>query len=678
MFKRQAHLTVLLVLLFLLYACSYSYASNREGGTRIILVGDNGLNAVAGSFLSRPLQVKALDGRGRPIQDVPILFKAITHTNAVSLSRESVVTNPEGIATVEVSIGFSVPDSTDVIISVNHEGSEKEDQYYRIRVHQPGWIKFMLFAMLGGLAIFLFGMDVTNSALQKVAGRKMKSILSTFTANRYIGVLIGIFITAVIQSSSATTVLLVGFVSAGLMTFTQSMAVTLGAGIGTSFTVQLIAFKLTDYALMLIFIGFFIKAISKDERKSHLGAVILGFGMVFYGIKIMSDTMHPLKDYPPLISLLSSLETPFYGLIVGTLFTALIQSSGATIGIMIALANQQLITLETSIPLVLGANIGTTITALLASLGGCASARKTAWWNAIRKFIGSIAFYPFIKPFAAFVVTVSALMGSDSLPRQIANAHTFFNIALVLMFILFINYSAKLMDRLFPENQDKPRFKAHYINQNILNTPSLALEQAYREILHMSNIVEKMVINIKPALLENDTSIIHKTIDKDDKVDLLEEKITPFLTSVSRKELNEHESKRQRGMLFMVSNLEHIGDAISKELMQLLQKKIDKELTFSKEGTSEIVEFYQITLNNYRQLITAMRKEDHSAAQELAESRREIEHQAKTYHLSHIKRLECCLQESFETSTIHLDLIDCLKKINLLIVDVAEIICTEL
>jgi len=663
---------IFLILILLFTYTNLSYAIDKY---KLVRISNEKIYASSGSSVTKPIVVKLLNLDGTPASGQKIHFSFINHRKKAVLDTDEVITDINGVASAELQISNKIENNSELILSASNKDISDEPIYFYITIHSSGWIKFLFFSLFGGLAIFLYGMDVAKISLQKAAGRKMKHVLSKLTQNRFMGVLVGIFITSIVQSSSATTVLLVGFVSAGLMTFAQSMAVSMGAGIGTTITVQLIAFKLSDYALLLIFIGFLTKALSKEDKTAHIGSIIMGFGMVFFGIKIMSDTMQPLRDYQPIINFFASLKDPFYALLISTVFTAIIQSSAATIGILIALSTQGLLDLSTAIPMVFGANIGTTITAVLASIGSSANAKKTAYWHTLYKTIGVIIFYPFLIPFEHLIVTIS---GSGDLARQIANAHTIFNLIIMALILGFLRPLSRLMDKIVPEVENKGRFKTHYIRKSLLSSPSLALEQAYREILHMSNIVEKMVINIRPALMNNDYRIIQKNIEKDDKVDILEEEITPFLTAISRKELNEQESMRQRGMLFIVDNLEHIGDIITKDLMKLAQKTADNDLAFSEEGRKEIEEYCDKVLENYRLLLTSLRREDRELAKEIVSMKISLDKEARNYHLLHIKRLEKALPESVETSAVHLDVIDCLKNLNTRIVDIAQTIVEEI
>jgi len=310
----------------------------------------------------------------------------------------------------------------------------------------------LIIGLLGGLALFIYGMERMSEGMQKMAGNRMRSILAALTHNQIMGLTVGAFITMIIQSSSATTVMLVSFVQAGLMSFTQSLGVILGGGIGATVTGQLIAFKLTDYALLMIFIGAVIRMFAKQERMRNVGEIILGFGILFYGMKLMSDTMKPLRDYPAFIDALRNLENPLLGLLVGILLTALIQSSGAFIGILIVLAQHHLITLEAGIPLVLGSNIGTCVTAGLASIGTSREAKRVALAHVVFKIVGVLLFIFWVPAFAGLIRTIGAGLSSGT-ARDIANAHTIFNISIGLLFLPVTTLFNRLIIAILP---DKP------------------------------------------------------------------------------------------------------------------------------------------------------------------------------------------------------------------------------
>ncbi|MBT3387122.1 MAG: Na/Pi cotransporter family protein, partial [Desulfobacula sp.] len=304
----------------------------------------------------------------------------------------------------------------------------------------------------GGLAFFLYGMDKMSTGMKNTAGNKMRSILASLTKNRVIALIVGAFVTTIIQSSSATTVMLVSFVQAGLLTFAQSLGVILGADIGTTITAQMIAFKLTDYALLMVAIGFLLRMFGKTEKAKAIGDIILGFGILFFGMKLMSDVMKPLRTYPAFIDLMKDLENPLMGIFIGAAFTAIVQSSSATTGVLIVLAQQGLITLEAGIPVILGANIGTCVTAALAGIGTSREAKRVAIAHVMFKVVGVCLFIFWIPQFADIIRSLAGKFGSGT-ARQLANAHTIFNVSLGLFFLPFINIFSKIIYTVYPDKK---------------------------------------------------------------------------------------------------------------------------------------------------------------------------------------------------------------------------------
>jgi phosphate:Na+ symporter len=315
-----------------------------------------------------------------------------------------------------------------------------------------GWIAIGLF---GGLAIFIFGMEMMSEGMKKSAGGKMRAILSALTKNPVIGLFVGAFVTMVIQSSSATTVMLVSFVQAELMGFAQAIGVILGANIGTTITAQLIAFKLTNYALLMIITGFSMRMFGKTDNIKFIGEAILGFGFLFFGMKLMGDSMKPLRSYQGFIDIMKGLENPLIAVLVGSVFTGIIQSSSAFTGIVIVLAQQQMITLEAGIPMILGANIGTCVTAGLASIGTVRDAKRVAIAHVVFNTVGAVIFLFWIPTFADITRAIATKFNSDT-ARQIANAHTFFNVSLALIFLPFATLFAKFILKILPDYDVNP------------------------------------------------------------------------------------------------------------------------------------------------------------------------------------------------------------------------------
>ncbi|MBE0665185.1 MAG: Na/Pi cotransporter family protein, partial [Candidatus Aminicenantes bacterium] len=336
--------------------------------------------------------------------------------------------------------------------------------------------KLLIFGLLGGLAFFLYGIEKMSVGMQKTAGNKMRAVLAAITKNRIIALGIGAGITMLIQSSSATTVMLVSFVQAGLMSFTQSLGVILGADIGTTVTAQLIAFKLTDYALLMIAVGFGLYIFAKNDNSKNIGEMILGFGILFYGMKLMSDSMSPLRSHQGFVGMMAGLQDPLIGLLIGTLFTAVVQSSAATIGVVIVLSQQGLLTLAAGIPVIFGANIGTCITAGLAAIGTTREAKRVALAHVLFKIFGVLLFIFWVPTYAGIISELAVSFGSD-IARQIANAHAIFNISLAVVFIPFTPFFARLIERILPVKEVAGvGAPVWHLDESSISSPALAID----------------------------------------------------------------------------------------------------------------------------------------------------------------------------------------------------------
>ncbi|NNL70340.1 MAG: Na/Pi cotransporter family protein, partial [Acidimicrobiia bacterium] len=381
----------------------------------------------------------------------------------------------------------------------------------------------LLFAgLLGGLAIFLLGMDRMTESLRVVAGDRLRGVLMRLTSNRFVGMFTGAGITAVIQSSSVTTVLVVGFISSGLMSFQQSLGVIIGANIGTTVTAQIIAFKVTTYALYAVAGGFAVTFLSKRGDRQAQGAVVLGLGLIFFGMSLMGDAMSPLRSSDTFIDLMASLENPFLGVAVGAGFTAIVQSSSATTGIVIVLAQQGLITTETGIALIMGANVGTAITALMASIGKPREALRAGVAHAMFNVGGAVIWIPFIGMLASFV---QDLGGANA--RQLANAHTLFNVINAVLIVGFIPLFARFIERIVPDapEEEGRTVRVRYLDRTLLRTPSLALDRARLELLRMADRVRSMLGDILPAVLHGTRWTLLEIEERDDEVDSLHRQI---------------------------------------------------------------------------------------------------------------------------------------------------------
>lgn len=526
----------------------------------------------------------------------------------------------------------------------------------------------MLFSLFGGMAILLYGMRLAGEGLQRAAGARLRTILSSLTRNRFIGLGIGIIVTVFLQSSTATIIMLVGFVGSGLMTLPQSIGVILGADIGTTITVQLLAFRIYDYAILFVGIGITMMFLSKRAVLKNIGEGLLGFSFIFLSIKIMSDSLMPLKSSELFKSVLMALlANPLLGLIISAIFTAIVHSSAAIIGLALALGLQGLINIEAAIPLIFGANIGTCATAFISSIGSNIEAKRVASAHTLFKVLGVIIFFPFIKPFADFVISMT-----DDVPRQIANAHTLFNGAIAIFFLPFTTVMTDVITRIVPERHgEEKKFAPKYLDKRVLSSPVLAFGQAKREALRMADIAHEMLRDSIIVFKKDDPDMIDSIEKRDDYVDLLDREIKLYLTRLSNESLTPQQSKVEQDLLAFINDLENIGDVVDKNLMELAKKKVKNSLVFSQEGIDEIERFHRKILENYEIGVSAFVSGDAGLAKKLLANKTELAEMERNLRQAHIQRLHKGLKESIDTSSIHLDVLSNLRRINSYISNVA-------
>lgn len=515
--------------------------------------------------------------------------------------------------------------------------------------------------LIGGSCLLYYGVELISAQLQSLSGDKFHLLLSKFTSNPVKGLLAGILVTAVVQSSTITSLVMVTLVNAGVMTFQQTISVLLGAGIGGTVIMQLIAFRVFDYAMLLIAIGLLIKFFAKTKLFRCLGDVILGFGFVFFSIQLMTLAVKPLGDnllFKEIMSLLA--KSPVSGILLSTLFTALVQNSSVTIGITIALAMQNLIDLQDAIPLIYGANIGVCVTTMISAIGDKPDAKRVAGIQTLFKCLGVLLFLPFLHPFVNLVQYTTG-----DLARQIANAHTLFNVIIGIVFLPFGKFFTRLGILLVPDQKGVPDpSEPKYLNENILSNPSLALGESARESLRVADIATDMYNSVIPAFSTLDENQIHDISKKDDQIDKLEYAIKIYITKLSQYTLSPEQSKRQMSILSAIANLENIGDVIDINLMELALKKISLGVHFSEPGWQDIQQLYARVKENLEMVITAYAAWDPELANKVLENKTEISQMERTLRESHIDRLKKGLKESIDTSEIHLDVLTNLKRID--------------
>jgi phosphate:Na+ symporter len=527
--------------------------------------------------------------------------------------------------------------------------------------------------LLGGLALFLFGMEQMADALKAVAGERMKLILAKLTTNRFMGAATGAFVTAIIQSSSVTTVLVVGFITAGLMSTAQSIGVIMGANIGTTITAQIVAFKVTKFALLMVAGGFGMLFFSKQEKIKQYGGMLMGLGLVFFGMSVMSDAMNPLRSYQPFLDLMTRMENPLVGILVAAGFTALIQSSSATTAIVIVMATQGFITLEAGIALAFGANIGTCVTAMLAAIGKPRDAVRAAVVHVLFNVFGVLLWVGIIPQLAEFVTWLSpahpGLSGTDRVaaetPRQIANAHTVFNIANTFIFIGFTSQFARLVEWLVPDKpiEEKVIAQPKYLDEELLETPSLALDRVRLEIGHMGKRISEMLERILPAVISGNLQTLKDIARIDDEVDILHGHIITYLGDISKKQLTEGQTRKLVGLMAAVNDLENVGDIIETDLVHLGNERLERNISISMATREVLTRLHDVVSKATIKAINATQENDQHAAQDVIGLKSDINLLMDSAATHEAMRLVVDEPGRLAAYTLEMDIIEKLKRI---------------
>jgi len=537
----------------------------------------------------------------------------------------------------------------------------------------------VLFA--GGLALFLYGIRMMSSGLKKASGERVRLLISKVTGNSLYGLLAGAFASMIVQSSSTIIAILVGLVQSRLMSYSQSLSIILGAEIGTTAMAQLVAFRLHDYALIIFALGFALHSLGKTEPLRFTGEALSGFGLLFFGLKVMSEAVAPLESYAPFLSLLRYLANPFLGVAAGLLLTALMQSSSAFIGILITLALQGVLTLEAGVALLLGANIGTCITSVLASAGMQRAAKRVALSQVLFNVAGVLIFFPFIPQFAEFIRALSPSAESfgagrlaHEVPRQIANAHSLLNISMALLFLPFLSLFDRLVYRLLPDDPEETRLipAVRYLKESALSTPLLALSYVRAEVARMGSIAAKMVraslypfINSDPGhdVVFPGLSVIKGMSMREEKLDFLESRISDYLIKITRRALNEEESREVFALMNIVKGLESIGDVIETLEGKMLEKKRGVESDLSQAGKDELMEIHTFVCLEIEELADALKQMDRVRAGALLEGEERFKRLVEQAEVAHLKRV-FLLPEAEITHDIHMELIYQLEQIH--------------
>lgn len=628
---------------------------------------------ICGEQLQSPILVRVTSEAGIPMADVEVAFSIIAQPDQAEGARLSHLlgfTDSTGLALSELVMG-SKPGAYRVSCRIR-EGFPDNEVVFQAKAKRKNWVYMLIIGLFGGLGLFLFGMHSMSEGMQQSAGERMRSILENVTRNRIVGTGIGTLVTTIIQSSSATSVMLVSFVNANLLQFRQTIPVLLGAAIGTTITAQIIAFKITEYSLLLVAVGFFMQAFSKREQVKSIGYSLFGFGVLFFGMQIMSNAMAPLREWSPFIELLLKLENPILGILVGAVFTALIQSSSAFVGIMIVLASQGLLSLDASIPLLLGSNLGTPVTALLSSMKAGLEAKKVALSFLIIKFISVLIFAGWTIQLGKFLVQLTP---EASLQRNIANAHTIINVVLMLVVLPVTPQVARLVDWLVgkPKEHEKVTFSTLYLDQGVIPTPSLALNLAKQEIIRMAMIVRTMYSLILHAFLEKDASSLNSIYTHEQEVNYLRDAIKDYLLSINQESGSSKRVNESFQMLYSMNEFEKIADIISSSLANRAEKWVAKEYIFSDEGKKELIEFHQKIEKQLKRSLVVFDETNLQKAARMKAKHKEYRGLSKELEKQHYERILEGMKESLESSKTHLEILALFSSIDSHTTNIARI-----
>lgn len=520
----------------------------------------------------------------------------------------------------------------------------------------------ILFGLIGGLGLFLYGMTVMSAGLQKVAGNKLKSIISMLTSNRFFAIGVGAVVTAMVQSSSVTTVMVVGFVNAGMMNLSQAVGVIMGANIGTTITAQIISFDIDKYAFLIVGLAVGVWLFTKSRKVKQVAESFIGFGILFLGMKFMGDALGPLGEYEGFRNILISFgENPLLGVLAGFGITVIVQSSSASTGILLALASQGLIPISSGLPVLFGINIGTTITAVLSSIGANVTAKKAAAIHVMFNFVGTMIFIVFLhKPLHWAIMQLDPGTGAEAVARQIANAHTIFNITNTILLMPFAGVLVYLANKLF-KGEEEEREGIKFIDDRILETPSIALGSAIKETVHMGNTAQESLESALEALFNNSQKNVDETLRIEKIVNEMERELSAYLVKLSNTDISLGNRETVDGLFYTINDIERVGDH-AENIAELAQFAIDNQLQFSEVATDELKQMSGLVIQAYMDSITSLETFDASLAMRVVKIEGRIDYLEKVLRANHVGRLNAskCIQSS---GIIFLDIIGNLERV---------------
>jgi phosphate:Na+ symporter len=496
----------------------------------------------------------------------------------------------------------------------------------------------LIFKFIGGLGIFLFGIKFMSDGLQKTAGDRMRSLLETYTSNPVMGVIVGIVVTVLLQTSTGTTVMAIGLVNAGLMTLRQAIGVIMGANIGTTLTAFIIGIKIEEFALPIIAVGAFLLFFVKKKMYQYIGQIIFGFGMLFLGLKTMGGGVKPLKDLAVFQEFIVDLSnSPILGVLVGTVFTIIVQSSSATIGILQTIADEGMIPLREALPVLFGDNIGTTITAVIAALGASVAAKRAAAVHVIFNIIGTTIFIIALPLVYTFVVWLGDLTDAN-IRMQIAYAHGFFNVTNTLIQLPFVALLALIVTKIVPGEMRELEYGPKFLDERLLTNPSVGLGQAQHEIIRMGEFARETLNDAVNYFFTKDEKLGNLALQKEEIVNDLDKKITEYLVKLQQSSMNVQESGKTSILMQTINDLERIGDH-AENIVELAEYTVTHKVEFSEEAIAELKQMIDLTDQTIGQALQALEHEDKQAAEKVLTNESELDKMERDFRKTHITRL---------------------------------------
>lgn len=527
-------------------------------------------------------------------------------------------------------------------------------------------MKELIFGVIGGTALLMYGVDMMGDGLEKASGETMKKILTVLTGKVWSAFLVGIFLTAIVQSSTAITVLTVGFVNSGLMSLSQAVGIIYGANIGTTITAQLMAFsfkfKLTDVALPILGVGFGISNIVKNKKVKNIGQALMGFGMMFLGLKILNSGIPFMQKSESLKYFFAHYASnPIIGILLGAFVTAMVHSSAATIGLVMVLAKAGLLDFQSAVYIMLGDNIGTCLTAQLASLTGNINARRTAWAHTLYNLFGVIGTLIFFPIFMKIVIGITSLMHPEAdISAYIANSHTLFNTINALIFLPMTKYYVKFLNKIIKPKADVYSEKI-FLDKLLLNTPVAAFQGARSELIKGAKIAKGMVVDVLNLTCTDNERKISSIRDNEEIINKMQKDLTKYIVDISREEMTESQSIMVPAMITSINNIERIGDRVI-NIMELCEKKIDKQLLFTDIAVKEVKELGEILIEMFDKTIVSLEHRDKDSLERVIELENNMDFLSEKYQKNHIKRLNMGICD-IDAGVIYIDIISHLERI---------------